>query len=59
MKSLLKRLSLSKEGHKPQLMVRDLIRYIGPGLIVTVGFIDPDNWASNLIEHHVVSQRIY
>jgi manganese transport protein len=26
----------------------DLFRYIGPGLLVTVGFIDPGNWASNL-----------
>ena len=25
-----------------------LFRYIGPGLLVTVGFIDPGNWASNL-----------
>ena len=23
-------------------------RYIGPGLLVTVGFIDPGNWASNI-----------
>jgi len=26
----------------------DIFRYIGPGLLVTVGFIDPGNWASNL-----------
>ncbi|MDY5767155.1 MAG: Nramp family divalent metal transporter [Alloprevotella sp.] len=25
----------------------DIFRYIGPGLLVTVGFIDPGNWASN------------
>ena len=25
----------------------DILRYIGPGLLVTVGFIDPGNWASN------------
>ncbi|WP_080904436.1 Nramp family divalent metal transporter [Parabacteroides sp. Marseille-P3160] len=25
----------------------ELLRYIGPGLLVTVGFIDPGNWASN------------
>jgi manganese transport protein len=24
------------------------LRYLGPGLLVTVGFIDPGNWASNL-----------
>jgi manganese transport protein len=27
---------------------RDFLRYIGPGLLVTVGFIDPGNWASNM-----------
>ncbi|HPS57978.1 MAG TPA: Nramp family divalent metal transporter [Spirochaetota bacterium] len=26
----------------------DILKYIGPGLLVTVGFIDPGNWASNL-----------
>ena len=25
----------------------DIIKSIGPGLLVTVGFIDPGNWASN------------
>jgi manganese transport protein len=35
--------------HKPQFMALDFIKYIGPGLIVTVGFIDPGNWASNLM----------
>ncbi|MDP4292563.1 MAG: Nramp family divalent metal transporter [Bacteroidota bacterium] len=34
--------------HKPRFGALDLIRYIGPGLLVTVGFIDPGNWASNL-----------
>ncbi|MFL0248568.1 Nramp family divalent metal transporter [Candidatus Clostridium stratigraminis] len=34
--------------HKPQLTALDFIKYIGPGLIVTVGFIDPGNWASNV-----------
>lgn len=27
---------------------RDFLNYIGPGLLITVGFIDPGNWASNL-----------
>ncbi len=27
---------------------RDILKYIGPGLLVTVGFIDPGNWAANL-----------
>ena len=26
----------------------DILRYIGPSLLVTVGFIDPGNWASNM-----------
>ncbi|WP_162920324.1 Nramp family divalent metal transporter [Clostridium fermenticellae] len=39
---------LSVEKHKPRFMAVDFIKYIGPGLIVTVGFIDPGNWASNL-----------
>lgn len=26
----------------------EIFKYIGPGLLVTVGFIDPGNWASNL-----------
>lgn len=28
--------------------VSEVFRFIGPGLIVTVGFIDPGNWAANL-----------
>ncbi|WAM34634.1 Nramp family divalent metal transporter [Caldicellulosiruptor morganii] len=27
---------------------REILKYIGPGLLVTVGFIDPGNWASNV-----------
>jgi manganese transport protein len=26
----------------------DIFKYIGPGLLVTVGFIDPGNWAANI-----------
>ena len=26
----------------------NFFRYLGPGLLVTVGFIDPGNWASNI-----------
>lgn len=26
----------------------EFLKYIGPGLLVTVGFIDPGNWASNV-----------
>lgn len=34
--------------HKPQLSALRILKYIGPGLLVTVGFIDPGNWASNV-----------
>jgi manganese transport protein len=27
---------------------REILRYLGPGILVTVGFIDPGNWASNV-----------
>ena len=37
-----------RETHAPSLMAFDLFRYIGPGLLVTVGFIDPGNWAANM-----------
>jgi manganese transport protein len=30
------------------LVSRDFLRYLGPGFIVTVGFIDPGNWATNI-----------
>ena len=26
----------------------NFLRYLGPGLLVTVGFIDTGNWASNI-----------
>lgn len=33
---------------KPEFMALDFLKYIGPGFLVTVGFIDPGNWASNI-----------
>ena len=45
MKNILK--DLRRKDHKRYLGGLDLFRYIGPGLLVTVGFIDPGNWASN------------
>ncbi len=39
---------LFKEGHRPQFGALEILKYIGPGLLVTVGFIDPGNWASNI-----------
>lgn len=39
---------LNKDARPPSLGALDLFRYIGPGLLVTVGFIDPGNWAANV-----------
>ncbi|MBA4387534.1 MAG: Mg2+/Co2+ transporter [Verrucomicrobia bacterium] len=40
--------SYLRERHLPDLRAREFIKYIGPGLLVTVGFIDPGNWAANI-----------
>ena len=40
--------SFDRKEHHPILGGLDIFKYIGPGLLVTVGFIDPGNWASNL-----------
>lgn len=40
--------SLETKKHRPRLGGLEILKYIGPGLLVTVGFIDPGNWASNL-----------
>ena len=45
MKNLFK--DLKRKDHKRYLGGLDIFRYIGPGLLVTVGFIDPGNWATN------------
>ncbi|SHE40027.1 Nramp family divalent metal transporter [Dysgonomonas macrotermitis] len=37
----------TKRDTKLKSSALDLFKYIGPGLLVTVGFIDPGNWASN------------
>jgi manganese transport protein len=37
-----------RKPHSPKFGALDILKYIGPGLLVTVGFIDPGNWASNL-----------
>ena len=39
---------LFRDEHAPRLTAFDFFKYIGPGLLVTVGFIDPGNWASNV-----------
>ena len=39
---------LKRKDHKPAFGALDIFKYIGPGLLVTVGFTDPGNWAANI-----------
>jgi len=39
---------LKRKDHAPEYGALDIFKYIGPGLLVTVGFIDPGNWAANI-----------
>lgn len=39
---------LKRKDHTPVFGALEIFKYIGPGLLVTVGFIDPGNWAANL-----------
>ena len=39
---------LSRKDHRPAFGGLEIFKYIGPGLLVTVGFIDPGNWAANI-----------
>lgn len=40
--------NIDNKAHKPTFEALKILKYIGPGLLVTVGFIDPGNWASNI-----------
>jgi len=40
--------NIDRKGYRPVFGGLEIFKYIGPGLLVTVGFIDPGNWASNL-----------
>ncbi len=40
--------NIDNKSYRPRYGGLDIFKYIGPGLLVTVGFIDPGNWASNL-----------
>ena len=40
--------NIDRKNYRPRYGGLDIFRFIGPGLLVTVGFIDPGNWASNL-----------
>lgn len=37
----------NRTSKKKEFGILSILKYIGPGLLVTVGFIDPGNWASN------------
>jgi len=38
--------------------ISELLKYIGPGLLVTVGFIDPGNWATNIAAGSLFGYRL-
>ena len=40
--------NIDQKNYRPVFGGLDILKFIGPGLLVTVGFIDPGNWASNL-----------
>ncbi len=40
--------NIDRKGYKARFQGLEILKFIGPGLLVTVGFIDPGNWASNL-----------
>jgi manganese transport protein len=40
--------NIDRKGYKARFGGLEILKFIGPGLLVTVGFIDPGNWASNL-----------
>lgn len=39
---------IRRKDHSPRYGGLDILKYIGPGLLVTVGFTDPGNWAANI-----------
>ena len=48
MKMKIKELFHENKKHKPAFGALEILKFIGPGLLVTVGFTDPGNWASNI-----------
>ncbi|MEA4983103.1 MAG: Nramp family divalent metal transporter [Paludibacter sp.] len=40
--------NIDNKNYKARYGGLEIFKFIGPGLLVTVGFIDPGNWASNL-----------
>ena len=55
MKNILKSLKIKDN---PKLGALEILKYIGPGFLVTVGFIDPGNWASNIAAGSLFSYPI-
>ena len=49
---------LKRTDHKRYLGGLDFFKYIGPGLLVTVGFIDPGNWRSEEHTSELQSQHL-
>jgi len=44
--------------HKPVFGALNILKYVGPGFLVTVGFIDPGNWASNIAAGSLYGYRL-
>lgn len=40
--------NLKKRHYSIPFGIKNLLKHMGPGLLITVGFIDPGNWASNI-----------
>ena len=40
--------NIDRKDYRPIFGGLEILKFLGPGLLVTVGFIDPGNWASNL-----------
>ncbi len=36
------------ESTKQRIPLKNLLKFLGPGFLITVGFIDPGNWATNI-----------
>ena len=57
MKNLLK--ELRRKDHPRVLGALDIFKFIGPGLLVTVGFIDPGNWRVTLLQVQSMAMHCY
>jgi manganese transport protein len=47
-----------RDRGRPRLTALEIFKYVGPGLLVTVGFIDPGNWASNVAAGSAFGYRL-